>query len=179
MSKHQFFTEEDKVIQLTNKQKFNDEVLNSGKIWYICIWVDWSGYSTQFIPTWKKIANENEYENVNFGTIDLDVDRSIASTYLVNDFPGILYFEGNDNGKTYTEEREFLPIKEHVKETYEKIRMEKINSGEILGGPEDVAVLKDSTFDDAVINSDTKWIISFYQSWSLDWKNFEPEFIYG
>ena len=180
-----FYDDNGPVINLTNAN-FKTEVLDTDDIWLVEFYAPWCGHCKNLKPEWEKAA-KGLAGYVRLGAVDMTTDREAGEPYDVQGFPTLLIFSGDKQSpKKYQGGR---TAKDIAEAGIEELRLaagkalgEKVNAGEKKPKPKadkvdekDVVVLKDSTFDDEVMESEDLWLIEFYAPWCGHCKTLKPE----
>lgn len=82
--------EKDAVVLTGNN--FDEEVLQSNKLWMVKFYAPWCGHCKHLAPTYKKAAIEVERLGImKMGKVDATVESTLASRYGVKGYPTLMF----------------------------------------------------------------------------------------
>ena len=86
----QLYKDDSPVVKL-NKDNFQSLVLDSKDLWFVEFYAPWCGHCKKLAPTWEKVAASLKGV-VNFGALDMTVDKEVGQPYKVTGFPTLKFF---------------------------------------------------------------------------------------
>tara|TARA_B100000965_G_scaffold312192_3_gene271930 strand:- start:6353 stop:6679 length:327 start_codon:yes stop_codon:yes gene_type:complete len=83
------------VIEIQNKEDFQNEVLNSESPVLVDFWAEWCGPCKQLAPLVEEAAEEFK-ENIKVCKMDVDANREVAAEYGIRSIPTLLIFANGE-----------------------------------------------------------------------------------
>ena len=118
------------VIELTNKNEFNEKVLKSNNIWMVNFYAPWCGWCQRLAPEWEKAAKMLKDTNVNIGSVDCTVQEKIAKSNQIRGYPTIkIFYKGSVKNYNYKRNAEDIA---NFALTLEKNKSSSENSKNLL-----------------------------------------------
>ena len=83
------------VIEIQNKEDFQNEVLNSESPVLVDFWAEWCGPCKQLAPIVEEAAGEFK-ENIKVCKMDVDANREVAAAFGIRSIPTLLIFANGE-----------------------------------------------------------------------------------
>ena len=83
------------VIEIQNKEDFQNEVLNSESPVLVDFWAEWCGPCKQLAPIVEEAAGEAK-ENIKVCKMDVDANREVAAAFGIRSIPTLLIFANGE-----------------------------------------------------------------------------------
>ena len=83
------------VIEIENKEDFQNEVLNSESPVLVDFWAEWCGPCKQLAPLVEEAAGAFK-ENIKVCKMDVDANREVAAEYGIRSIPTLLIFANGE-----------------------------------------------------------------------------------
>lgn len=71
-----------------------EEAVKSGETWVVDFWASWCGPCQKLAPIYKEVAEE--FDDVNFGKVNMEEHSDIATKYNVSALPTLLIIKDGD-----------------------------------------------------------------------------------
>ena len=67
----------------------------------IDVFAQWCGPCKVYRPTFEKVSSNQEFEDIKFGSLDIDTDEAFGEKYNIKSIPCTLFLdeEGNEVGR--------------------------------------------------------------------------------
>lgn len=173
-----FYDKKGDVTELA-EASFQEEVVDSGKLWIVEFYAPWCGHCKNLVPEWQKLGTALK-GIVSVGAVDATQADALSKKYGVQGFPTIVaiskslpkpvVFEGAKRDATALAAWALSQAKEVV-----KARLGVKSAPKKAASKSDVVEATQATFDAEVLQFDGLALVEFYAPWCGHCKNLAPE----